>query len=123
MKSSQKFSLRSRLKSFHFAWNGLSSLFKYEHNSRIHLCAALIAIAAGIFLGLSSTEWILLVIVTGLVFITELFNSAIESLADRIDPEWHDLIMKAKDYSAAAVLISALIAIIAGAIIFIPKIF
>jgi undecaprenol kinase/diacylglycerol kinase (ATP) len=60
--------------------------------------------------------------VIGLVFITELLNSAVESLADYINPEWNELIKKAKDYSAAAVLISAIISVIIGAIIFIPKI-
>jgi diacylglycerol kinase (ATP) len=64
----------------------------------------------------------LLAIVIGLVFLTELLNSSLESLADIIDPEWNEIIMKAKDYAAAAVLISAIIAIIVGGLIFIPKI-
>jgi diacylglycerol kinase len=42
-------------------------------------------------------------------------------MADRIDPEWNELIMRAKDYSAAAVLISAIVAIVVGGLIFIPK--
>ena len=67
-------------------------------------------------------EWSLLAIVIGLVFLTELLNSSLESLADIIDPEWNEIIMKAKDYAAAAVLISAIIAIIVGGLIFIPKI-
>jgi diacylglycerol kinase len=66
-------------------------------------------------------EWSLLIIVIGAVFLTELLNSSIESLADLIDPEWNELIMRAKDYSAAAVLISAIVAIIVGGLIFIPK--
>jgi diacylglycerol kinase len=48
-------------------------------------------------------------------------NSSIESLADLIDPEFNELIMRAKDYSAAAVLISAIVAIVVGGLIFIPK--
>jgi diacylglycerol kinase len=59
--------------------------------------------------------------VIGMVFITELLNSSLESLADHIDPEWNELIMRAKDYGAAAVLISAIVAILAGGLIFIPK--
>jgi diacylglycerol kinase len=63
----------------------------------------------------------LLIIVIGAVFLTELLNSSIESLADLIDPEWNELIMRTKDYSAAAVLISAIVAIVVGGLIFIPK--
>ena len=101
--------------------NGLNSLLKFEHNSRIHLAAAILAISAGLLLKINLTEWSLLFIVMGIVFITELFNSAMEALADRIDPEMNELIRKAKDYSAAAVLISAVVAVITGCLIFIPR--
>jgi diacylglycerol kinase len=67
------------------------------------------------------TEWILLVIVIGIVFITELLNSALETFADSMKPEWNDMIGKSKDYSAAAVLIAAIISLVVGAIIFVPK--
>jgi diacylglycerol kinase len=117
-----KFSLKSRFGSFRFAMNGLLSLLKNEHNSRIHLLAAILAIITGTIVKLDHYEWSLLIIVIGIVFLTELLNSSLESLADLIDPEWNELIMKAKDYSAAAVLISAIIAIVVGGLIFIPKI-
>jgi diacylglycerol kinase len=96
-------------------------LLKNEHNSRIHILAAIIAIVMGIIMKLDHYEWSLLVIVIGAVFLTELLNSSIESLADLIDPEFNELIMRAKDYSAAAVLISAIVAIVVGGLIFIPK--
>ena len=118
---SNKFSIKSRFESFRFAFNGLASLLKNEHNSRIHLVAALFSIIIGIILNLNVTEWSLLIIVIGLVFITELINSSMESLADLIDPDRNEKIMRAKDYSAAAVLISAIVAVIAGGLIFIPK--
>ena len=116
-----KFSLKSRLGSFRFAVNGLLLLLKNEHNSRIHILAAIIAIVMGIIMKLDHYEWSLLIIVIGAVFLTELLNSSIESLADLIDPEFNELIMRAKDYSAAAVLISAIVAIVVGGLIFIPK--
>ena len=117
----QKFSLRARFGSFRFALNGIVSLLKYEHNSRIHLLAAVVVIITGIFMKIDHYEWSLLSIVIGLVFLTELLNSSLESLANIIDPGWNELIMKAKDYSAAAVLISAIIAVFVGGLIFIPK--
>jgi diacylglycerol kinase (ATP) len=120
--NSDKFSLKSRLASFKFAFRGLWSLLKNEHNSRIHILAAIIAIITGILLKISFPEWCFLTIVIGLVFITELLNSSIEKLADIVDPELNEGIGKTKDYAAAAVLVSALIAVIAGCLIFIPKI-
>jgi diacylglycerol kinase len=116
-----KFSLKSRVGSFKYAFNGLRSLLKYEQNSRIQVFAALTAIIFGIFLKLNHYEWCLLLIVTGLVFLTELLNSSLESLSDIVDPELNERIRRAKDYSAAAVLISAVIAVIVGALILIPK--
>jgi len=119
---SEKFSVKSRLGSFKFAFRGIGALLKNEHNSRIHLVAATLAIASGFLLNIDPSEWALIIIVIVLVFLSELLNSAIEKLADTIDPERNDKIMKAKDYAAAAVLISAIAAVIVGGIIFIPKI-
>lgn len=120
--SSGKFSVRSRIRSFSYAFRGISSLFRNEHNSRIHIVAAIAVVIVGIILKLNIYEWCLITIVIGLVFVTELINSALESIADRVDPEWNDLIMKSKDFSAAAVLVAAIIALITGCLIFIPKI-
>ncbi len=116
-----KFSIRKRLASFKFAFSGLRSLFKHEHNSRLHLLAALLVIATGFILGISRTEWMILVIIIAMVFITEILNSAVESLADYVSPEYNSIIKRVKDYCAAAVLISAITSVIVGLIIFLPK--
>lgn len=113
--------MKSRIKSFRFAIAGLCSLFKNEHNSRIHVFATAVVITLGIILKLNLCEWSVLIIVIGMVFITELFNSSLESLANRVDPEINELIRRAKDYGAAAVLIAATVAVIIGCLIFIPK--
>jgi len=104
-----------------FAFSGISSLLRNEHNSRIHLLAAVIAVTAGIILKITFSEWCLLIIVIGLVFISELLNTSLETMADIIDPEWNEKIRIAKDYSAAAVLIAAFISVIVGGLIFIPR--
>jgi diacylglycerol kinase len=117
----KKFSLKSRFKSFKYAMDGLRSLLKNEHNARIHVIAAIAATITGIIMKLNHYEWALLTIVTGIVFLTELLNSSIESLADHVNPEWNEMIRRAKDYSAASVLISAIVAIVVGCLIFIPK--
>ena len=116
-----KFKIRSRLKSFVFAFSGISSLLRNEHNSRIHLLAAVIAVIAGIILKITPPEWCLLIIVIGLVFISELFNTSLEAMADIIDSEPNEKIRKAKDYAAAAVLVAAIISVFIGGLIFLPR--
>lgn len=118
----QIFSIKKRLKSFKFAFNGLGILWKEEHNSRIHFLASICALIAGFVFRISAFEWIAIIFAIGLVFALELINSSIEKLADFVSPNKHDKIKKVKDLSAAAVLISAVTALIIGMLIFIPKI-
>ena len=120
---SEKFSFRKRLKSFKYAFHGLKVLLLEEHNSRIHLAAAIMAFIAGFLLKISLMEWALLAIVIGSVFISELFNSALENLANHLSPGQDENIGKVKDLAAAAVLVSAFIAILTGCMIFLPKIY
>jgi diacylglycerol kinase len=118
-----KFSLSERLKSFKYAFNGIIELIRYEHNFRIHLVILLTVILAGIILGISLTEWMAILSVSSLVLISESFNTSLEHLSDAVSPATNEKIRKAKDIAAAAVLISAIAAIIAGLIIFVPKLF
>ena len=120
--ANQKFSIKKRLTSFRYAINGLKILIKNEHNSRIPLVAMIVAIILGIILKISNLEWIAIVMVIGFVFSIEIINSAIENLADFVSPNYNEIIKKVKDLSAASVLISALVSLIVGIIIFIPKI-
>lgn len=116
------FSLKARLKSFTYAFQGWKVLIQNEHNARIHLVAACFAIGGGFFFHISKAEWIIIAFAIGLVFAAEAFNSAIEYLCNFVSPQYHDLIKKVKDLSALAVLFIALAAFIAGLLIFIPKI-
>lgn len=121
MKPSKRFSVKDRIKSFAYALQWLKTLFAEEHNARIHLLAALLVVASGFLLNISGNEWIALIIVMGLVFICEAFNTALEALCDYVQPEKHPQIKKVKDLAAAGVLISAISALITGIIIFGPK--
>ncbi|RIJ50138.1 diacylglycerol kinase family protein [Maribellus luteus] len=118
----RKFSIHKGLESFSFAFNGLLILFRKEHNARIHFVAALVVIVAGIIFRITAFEWLALVFVIGLVLALEAINSAIENLADFVSPHKHDQIKKVKDLAAAGVLIAAATALIAGLLIFLPKI-
>jgi len=118
----QKFSLTKRIKSFVYAFNGLSVLLREEHNFRIHLVATLVVFLAAIYFQLSTIESVLLVLTVGFVLVAEAFNSAIENIADFISSEKHEKIKRIKDIAAAAVFISALAALSIGLLIFVPKI-
>jgi diacylglycerol kinase len=116
-----RFSLKSRLDSFRYAFRGFRLLFRNEHNSRIHLFIAIIAIAMGFIFKINLQEWTILVIVIGIVFLAELLNTSLETICDIVDNKWNEKIRNAKDYAAAAVLVTAIISLVAGGIIFIPK--
>jgi len=116
-----KFSASSRLRSFKYAFSGLRTLLLHEHNSRIHLTAALLAVLMGILLHISPLEWTVLVGIIALVIITEILNSALEALADHVSPQFSPVIKMVKDYGAAAVLIASIASGIIGFIIFLPK--
>ncbi len=118
---SEKFSITERFKSFVYAFNGIKLFFKEEHNARIHLFAAIIAIGLGVFFKISSLEWIALFFAIGFVLTAEILNTSIENMADFVSSERHHSIKKIKDLAAGAVLISSIIAFAIGLIVFIPK--
>ena len=110
------------IKGFRYAFDGLKTLWREEHNFHIHILAAVIVIFLGIIFQISKFEWIAAILAIGVVFIAEIINTSIENLADFVHPEKHLHIKKIKDLAAAAVLISAFSALIIGMLIFLPKI-
>lgn len=108
-------------RSFEYAFCGLRRLLA-ERNMRIHLGAFTAATIAGLFLHLSTYEWIAVIFVSMTVMSAEAFNTALEILCDKVCDSYDSRIKLVKDVSAAGVLITAIIALITAAIIFIPKI-
>ena len=121
-KQELKFTVKRRIKSLSYVFNGLKILIKEEHNFRIHTGVALGAVIIGFLLQISSFEWMVLLLSMSLVLSMEAINTVLENLADYISPGYNEFIKKVKDVSAAAVFISALFAVMIGLIIFIPKI-
>ena len=116
----QKFSLRRRAKSFQFAFQGLYHFFSTQHNAVIHAIATGAALTLSAIIKLPPAKFLFIIIVIGLVWMAELFNTAIEKLCDMVCPQQHPKIKFIKDVSAAAVLVAAIIAVITACIIFIP---
>lgn len=121
MKKNNPFSLKERNKSFKYAFEGIATFFRQEHNARIHLAATIAVIGLSIIFPVSRMEAIALTFAIGFVWVAEIFNTAIEKMADFISKETNPAIKTIKDLSAAAVLVAAVIAVITGCFIFIPK--
>ena len=114
---------RSRLREcFSDAWRGLVSVFRSEVNFRVHLAILFVIVLAGFFFRLDGGEWVAVLVVAALVVVAEVFNTALEYLADAVHPEADPGIGMAKDASAGAVLVAAVAASAVGAIVFLPKI-
>ncbi|MBU1101566.1 MAG: diacylglycerol kinase family protein [Bacteroidetes bacterium] len=113
--------LKKRINSFKYAFTGIGTFFKSQTHPKIHLAAAVLVIAAGFILNVSTTEWLALILTIAFVLTAEAFNSALELLCDKVTKEQSPLIKNVKDISAGAVLMSALAAIVVGIIIFSPK--
>ena len=110
------------LRSFAHAFRGLRTLFQTQRNVRIHAAAGIATLIFGWVLQIRPAEWIAILVCIGLVLAAEAFNSALERLADRLDPNPDPHIRDAKNLAAGAVLIASLIAAIVGAIVFFPKV-
>jgi diacylglycerol kinase (ATP) len=121
-KELNSFSVRQRLKSFRFAFAGLSAFIFTEHNARVHTVTTAAVIISGFLFNISNAEWLTVIIVTAMVWAAEIFNTVVERIMDHITPDYHPQVKTIKDLSAAAVLVTAIAALIAGLIIFIPKI-
>ncbi|MEA3464148.1 MAG: diacylglycerol kinase family protein [Patescibacteria group bacterium] len=107
-------------KSFSYAVKGLVKTFKEEQNLQIQSLAALAVIFLALVFQVSRFEWCLLVLVIGLVILTEIINSAIERTTDVLKPRINSYIKEIKDIMAAAVMLASLIAVIIGIMILGP---
>ena len=116
------FSIRARLRSFRYAFKGLVTMVREEHNFRIHLVAVAVVTGLGFYLQVSLRDWLWLIMAMGLVISAEIFNSAIERLVDLKQPNEDPKAGKIKDLAAGAVLVTAVTAAIIGLFIFWPYI-
>jgi diacylglycerol kinase len=109
-------------KTFINAFNGLQYFFKTERNGKIQAGIAIFVVLAGLYVKLSSFEWIITLLCIGTVLALEMANSALEQLCNLVHSEYHPAIKIIKDVAAGAVLLVSIISTAIGLIIFIPKI-
>lgn len=108
------------LKSFGYAFNGIALVVKTEINAIIHLIATVLVVILGFRYQIDTTEWVALVVVIGMVWLTEILNTAMEEAIDLLHPEQAVAAGRVKDIAAGAVLVASFIAVIVGLLIFVP---
>ncbi len=113
-KDAFKFSLR-------YALSGVFFVMRTERNAQIEGGIALLAVALGLVLGISTVEWAVLFALIGLVLALEILNTAVEAVVDLTTAEYHPLAKIAKDSAAGAVLWAAGCSVLVGLFIFGPR--
>lgn len=114
--------LHKRVGGFGYAWKGIKTGWEEEANFRFQTACAAVAVAFGLLLGISRIEWLVLFLTIGLVLTAELINTSLEELCDMYKAEHDPHIEKIKDVAAGAVFLSSWVSILAGAFIFLPRI-
>ena len=115
--------LVNRIKSVGYAFKGALYLVKTEASIKIQFAIAILLTIAGFYFEISKTEWLFQIAFIGLVMSLEGVNTAIEYIADFIHPDLHASIGRIKDIAAGAVFIAATASVIAGLVIYLPKLF
>lgn len=114
--------IKRRIQSILNALNGIRILITTEIHFKLQFFIAFIVIFLGVIFEISAIEWMIQCLIITLVLVAEAFNTAIEKMADFVHPNYHKKIGLIKDIAAGSVLITAILAIILGAMIYIPKI-
>ena len=122
MQPSKKGFIRGRLKAINYALKGVRILFSSEDSIKAQFFIGLFVTILGFVFNISIMEWMIQILVIGLVLVAEALNTAIEKIADFIHPDYDENIGIIKDIAAGAPAIAAIVSIIIGCIIYIPKI-
>ena len=117
----KKWKNKNLLMAFQNSLSGIKYVIQNETSFQIECVIGIFAITFGILLKLSLTEWMIAWLAMGLVLFAELINTAIEVMLDLYSQEYNEKIKIAKDISSSAVLITVIVAIMLGCVLFLPK--
>jgi diacylglycerol kinase len=110
------------IKNVLYALDGIKSFFRTERNGRRQGIIAIIVVLSGFGFGIAPHEWLWVVGCIAMVICLEMINSAIEKVCNLITTDYSPAIKTIKDIAAGAVLFSAIVAVIIGSIIFLPRV-
>jgi diacylglycerol kinase (ATP) len=109
------------LESFNYAFQGLAHVFRHQRNMRVHVALAILVLLAALFFDLTRTELLAVLLAVTLVFMAELFNTAIESAIDMVTSSYDPKAKIAKDVAAGAVLVAAMNSLVVAYLVFADK--
>ena len=109
--------------SFRIAIQGIVYLFLYHRNMRIIFMVGIMAFLAGLYFKLSGIELISLCVTITLVFMAEIFNTAVELMMDMLTEKYSTKIRLIKDIAAGVVVLAAANSVAVGYILFAHRIF
>ena len=115
-----RFSLADRARSFRYAFAGVAFMLRTQHNAWLHLAATVLALGLGAAVRIRPDDWRWLITAILMVWSAEAFNTAVEYVCDVVSPGYSEVVKRAKDIAAGAVLISAVCALAVGLITFWP---
>lgn len=115
------FKMNNFPKSLRIALKGIIFLFLYHRNMRIIFLCGLAAALLGVYFNLKGIELIALCITITLVFMAEIFNTAIEMLMNIISEEYNTRIRIVKDIAAGIVLVTCINALLIGYALFLRR--
>lgn len=116
------FKFHGLVESFKLAGLGIIYLFLYHRNMRVIFMLGITAFLLGIYFQLKGIELVILCITITLVFMAEIFNTAIEMLMNMLTTKYRIRVKLIKDIAAAVVLLTSLNALAVGYILFARKI-
>jgi len=112
--------LRSRARSFQYAFEGWWHVIRTQQNAWIHTVVSAVVVLIGIWLHISAQDWAVIILAIAMVWAAEFFNTALEAIVDLASPQVNHLAKIGKDVGAAAVLIAAGASVLIGLLIFGP---
>jgi diacylglycerol kinase len=112
--------LRSRARSFKYAFTGLWYVIHTQRNAWIHALVSIAVILVGLWLQLVPHDWAVIILAIAMVWTAEFLNTALEAVVDMASPQVHPLARVGKDVGAAAVLIAAILSVFIGLLILGP---
>ena len=112
--------IRKHIASYRFSMRGIWIAISRDYNMRIHVVGMIAVVMLNALLRVTNTEWIVSLMLVGLVLMAEIFNTAIEKLADRVTKEHDPSIADIKDLASGAVTIVGFFSVVCALIIYLP---
>ena len=116
--------IRNLIDKFKWAFEGLFFGLRYDRSIKLQVLIATVVLIVSIFLRVETYDFVIIIIMCGIVIAVEMLNSSIERLSDYLcDCKYSMEIKRVKDLAAAAVLIVSMTASVVGVMILYKYIF